>query len=157
MAAAERGAEDFYKLSKALKAAGRTDLRKYLHMRMLAPANAVIPKVKAAARSQLPAEGGLNALVAGRRIRARVRTGEATAGVSIVSPRQGSSSASTNRGYVRHPVPKDHDVWVRQELPRAAGWFDDTIEADAPAIRRGVERGISDTLDHIARQVEGGI
>ena len=140
----DMGAKVFYEMSAKLKRAGDGDLRKQLHKEVREGAKPVLPAVRRSAGSRFPARGGLAAHMAkGSRYRAVVKTGAATAGVSIrankVDPR------SDTQGRVAHPVParggepmrdeKGRRVMVVQRFPGAVGYFREPIEAEAPAIR----------------------
>jgi hypothetical protein len=134
-----KGAEDLLALSKRLKAAGQTELRKELHKDMREAAKPLIPKVRKAAREQLPSAGGLNERIAKKPYRSQVRTGARTAGVRItgskVDPR-------INQGRVWHPVfgregkaKNGGRNSVVQNVPSADGYFDDTLRDQGPAVR----------------------
>lgn len=144
--------EDFYRLSKALKAAGRTDLRKDLNKALRAAGKPLIGKTRAAARDRLPQGGGLAAGVAKAPQRVQVRTGEKTAGVRIVVANNKSAARAANRGQVRHPV-FGTDKWVTQALPRAEGWFDDTLAREAPRIAGpAIEEAIDAMVQRVIRE-----
>lgn len=142
------GAERFLALSKALKAAGQTELRKDLNKSMKDAVKPLIPKARDAAGRMLPQKGGLAKKVSKTPIRPQVRTGQDTAGVRlVVGKRRGSAAASTNRGTVSHPVFKT-GVWVQQSV--TPGWFDATLEAEAPAVTR---QAIEDALEVMSQRV----
>lgn len=153
-----RGADEFLRLSKALKHAGRTDLRKELHAGLKRAARPLIPKTRAEAMRRLPQGGGLAARVAKVPQRVDVRTGR-DPGVRLVvskSSRGSAAAAGANRGVVRHPVFGNRDVWVAQSVP--PGWFDDPIKdsARAPAIRRDLEQAIETVAERVVRDTRGG-
>ncbi len=147
------GAEDFLRLSKALKRAGRTEMRKHLNAQMKKAAKPLIAKSKAEALKTLPQRGGLARQIAREPQRIQVRTGTNTAGVRIVVGRRAGGARSTNRGFVRHPVFGNRDHWVTQKVP--SGWFDDTMRAGAKPIRREVIRAIDDVANQIVRDAGG--
>jgi len=146
------GAEKFLRLSKALKAAGKTELRKELNKSLKDAVKPLIPKVKDAARAKLPQRGGLARKVAASSVRPQVRTGQATAGVRlVVGKRRGSAAASTNRGVVRHPV-FGRNTWVEQQV--TPGWFDATLEAEAPGeTKQAIEQALETMFDKVRRDV----
>lgn len=148
-----RGAEDFYALSKALKAAGRLELRRELNAEMRKAAKPLIAKTRAAALEKLPHRGGLAAQVAKEPQRVQVRTGQATAGVRIVVGRKKGGAQSANKGVIRHPVfarGGKEKVWVNQTVP--SGWFDDTLQHWAPIIARpAVEAAMSNIVEKVVR------
>lgn len=143
------GTEQFLRLSKSLKAAGRTGLRRELNTGMRRAARPLIAKTRAEAGKRLPKRGGLAAQVAREPQRIQVRTGSRTAGVRIVVARKAGGARGANRGKIRHPVFGNRDVWVDQKVP--AGWFDDPLREAAPAIRREVERALQDVVAQIVR------
>lgn len=146
-----RLANDFLKVSKALKDAGEKGLRRELHRNVRVAVKPLIPKARAAARAELPKRGGLNRRVAGSPMRTKVSTGRNRYGVRIeVIAAGGRGARRSNRGVIRHPVFGNRERWVDQRVPD--GWFDDTMRAAAPAIRRDVEKAIEKTLNDIARR-----
>ena len=143
-----QGADRFLRLSKALKEAGRKDLRRELHAGMRKAARPLISKTRSEAGRRLPQRGGLARQVAKEPQRVEVRTGR-TAGVRLVVAKKAGGARGANRGVIRHPVFGNREVWVDQKVP--AGWFDDPIKAEATAIRRDVERAVQNVIDRIAR------
>ena len=143
-----KGADDLLKLSKKLKAAGQTELRKELHRDVRETAKPLIPKVRAAARKQLPKAGGLNERIAKKPYRAQVRTGAKTAGVRItgtkVDPR-------INEGRVWHPVFGRRKPGEIQRVPSADGYFDDTLRDEGPEIRDELRKTLAAWTNRLAR------
>lgn len=144
-----RGADDFYRLSKALKHAGRTQLRKDLNKSLRTSAKPLISKTRQEALRRLPQRGGLAAQVAREPQRIQVRTGSTTAGVRIVVGKNRGGAQQANRGVVRHPVFGNREVFVEQRV--TPGWFDDPIKQSAPEIRRDLERALESAADKIVR------
>lgn len=142
-----RGADDFLRASKALKAAGQTEMRKQFHKDMKAATKPLIRKAKAAAKSQLPS--GLAKVVGAAPITAKVKTGR-DPGVTVGVGKKGGGAAATNRGTVRHPVFGRQNSWVEQPVPRAKDWFDGTMRAGTPEVRREMEQTVGRVLDNIA-------
>ena len=145
-----RGAEDFLKLSKALKHAGRTELRKELTSSLKRTAKPLIGKTRDEARRRLPQKGGLAKRVAKTPQRIQVRTGAKTAGVRVVVGKSNSGARGANKGVVRHPVFGNRQVWVNQSVP--PGWFDEPLRKSAPEVRRGLEKAIESIADKVARE-----
>lgn len=143
------GADDFYKLSKALKHAGRKELRKELHKGLRTAAKPLVKKTRAEALRLLPKGGGLARQVSKEPQRVQVRTGTRTAGVRIVVPGKNGGARAANRGVVRHPVFGNRKVWVNQNVP--PGWFDGPLLESAPAVRRDLEDAIGRVVDQIVR------
>ncbi len=145
------GAEDFLKLSKALKAAGRTELRKELNKELRSAVRPLIPMTRAAARAKLPRRGGLAERVARAPQRVQVRTGATTAGVRIVVGKNGSGARAANQGRIRHRV-FNTDRWVEQDVP--PGWFDDTLKREAPGVAKpAVEQALENVAQRVIREV----
>lgn len=145
------GAEDFYRLSKALKAAGEKELRKELNAELRKAGKPLIARTRQAALEQLPSSGGLAAQVAKEPQRIQVRTGAQTAGVRVVVGRRRGGARGANRGVIRHPVFGNTDRWVNQ--PVEPGWFDKTLERDAPGIARpAIEAAMQSIADKIVNQ-----
>lgn len=146
-----RGAEDFLDLSKALKAAGQTELRKELNKAIRAAAKPLIPMTRAAARRDLPARGGFAAGVARAPQRVQVRTGQKSAGIRVVVGKNSSGARGANAGTIRHPVPGS-GVWVDQSV--TPGWFDETLKREAPSTARpAIEAALRDILNKVVREV----
>jgi hypothetical protein len=143
-----RGAGDFLKLSKALKAAGRTEMRKELNKRLRVAAKPLIPEARAEARRTLPQAGGLADQVARAPMRVQVRTGQ-QAGVRIVVGKDRSGARAANQGLIRHPVFGNREKWVAQQVP--SDWFDRPMQQSAPRIRPELEKAIQSVLDDIVR------
>lgn len=146
-----RGADDFLKLSKALKHAGRTEMRKGLHKGLRVAAKPLIPKARAEALRRLPKRGGLAQQVAKEPMRVQVRTGN-TPGVRIVVGKKRGGARAANRGVIRHPVFGNRDVFMDQKV--RPGWFDDPLKASAPEVRRDLERAIDDVANQIVREAK---
>lgn len=144
-----RGTEDMLRLSKALKAAGRTELRKELNKRMRRAARPLIPLAREEARRVLPQSGGLAELVAHAPMRVQVATGARTAGVRIVVGKDRSGARAANHGLIRHPVFGNRDRWVEQAIP--PHWFDGAMDRNAPHVRPAVLRAVESVMQEIVR------
>lgn len=143
-----RGADEFLKLSKALKQAGKTELRKQLNKGMKDAAKPLIPLTRQAARDRLPRRGGLAAQVARTPQRVQVRTGAATAGVRLVVGKTGSGARGADQGVIRHPTFGHRDRWVSQKVD--AGWFTETILHNKhrvlPEVKKAMERVVAEVV-----------
>lgn len=146
------GADQFLRLSKALKHAGRTELRKELNAGLRRAAKPLVRKTRTEALRRLPSRGGLARQVAREPQRVQVRTGARTAGVRLVVGKRDGGAQAANRGVIRHPVFGNRDVWVNQRVP--AGWFDDTVKQNVPAVRRELEQALHDVAERVVR--DGG-
>lgn len=144
------GADRMLAVSKALKAAGETGLRKQLNKGLRDGAKPLIPKARSAARAKLPQSGGLADQVAREPIRIRVKTGRDPA-VSVVIGKRRGGAIATNKGVIRHPVFGRPGSFVSQQVPSARGWFDDEMEREAPSVRPELERVINDMAEQIVR------
>lgn len=145
-----RGADQFLALSKALKHAGRTELRKELNKQMRDGAKPLIPKARAEAQSKLPQSGGFAKQVAKEPMRVQARTGRHP-GVRIVVGKKRGGARSANRGFIRHPVFGNRENWVTQEVP--PDWFDGPMRGSAPEIRKALQQALEDVADKIVRGV----
>lgn len=144
------GADAFYRLSKRLKEVGGTgkgSLRNEMNKALKAAVKPVVPKVKEAARSKLPKSGGLNERIAKRTPKVVTATGVKTAGIRIQDK---STDPRINQGRVYHPV-FGRTPGVVQQVPEARGYFDETIEREAPAVRDDVVDILVDFARQIAR------
>lgn len=152
-----RGTEDFIRLSKALKAAGRSELRKELNKGLRRAAKPLIAQTRAAALEKLPKAGGLNELVAKTPQRVQVRTGAKTAGVRIVVVQSRSGARRANRGVLRHPVfadttkPRDEWTWVDQKVN--SDWFDGPLREGAPLVVPQLTVAMQAIADRVVRGV----
>lgn len=142
-----RGADEFLRLSKSLKAAGQTGLRKELNKAMQAAAKPLIPKVKAAAAATLPKRGGLAQRVARKPYRVQVRTGEATAGVRITAAK---IDPRIDEGRLFHPVFGRKPGVVQSVTP---GYFSDTMSESGPAVRDDLAQALEDFAGSLLREV----
>lgn len=98
-----------------------------------------------AALRDLPQRGGLAATVAKRKPSTRSRGG-ANPRVTIIAKGAG---ASTDKGFVRHPV-FNTGRWVVQKT-KGAGWFTETLRQGAPTVRKE----LLDVIKTVARKVRG--
>ena len=143
------GADQFLRLSKALKHAGRTQLRKELNAGMRKAAKSLIPKTRAAALDgRLPDAGGLAQRIAKAPQRVQVRTGK-DPGVSIVAGKAGSGARAADVGFIRHPV-FGRDQFVTQAVE--PGWFSKTLQDAAPDVVPDLERALADVADRVVRE-----
>lgn len=132
-----RGAEDFLALSKRLKAAGQTELRKELNKSMRQAAKPLLPKVREAARANLPKHGGLNERIARKPIRIQTRTGANTAGVRVVGTKV---DPRIDEGRVFHPV-FGRKPGVVQRI-KGRGYWSKTLEKSGPDVRGDVLKAL---------------
>jgi len=153
-----RGAEDFLALSKALKAAGQTELRKALHKGMASAAKPLLPKIRQSARDRAPKAGKLNERLARKPYRAQARTGAATAGVRIVGGKVDPRMNALGRVY--HPVfgrkgkaANGGRNAVPQTVPELRGYFDEPIRESEREIRGDLIRALEDFKNSLVRGV----
>lgn len=161
-----RGADDFLKLSKALKAAGEDKLRKELNKGIREGVKPVSVKAEKRLRESLPyaPRGG------GKAVSQTVqpRTGR-DPGVRVVvrygSKRASNAQSANSKGVIRHPVFADFDLnsgavgrkgwrWVNQSVPSAKGWFDDTYRDAGPEVRRSIELAMQAVADEVVRKAK---
>jgi hypothetical protein len=143
-----QGAEKLRDLAKALKAAGRGDLRKQLTKGIRAAADPVVKDLRKSMMA-LPADGdtGTRRAVA-KAIGVQILTGK-NAGVRIRVNRRRLPAGKRGiadafeRGKIRHPVHGNREVWVTQ---RTGGpWF-------APVARRHRE-GLTHAVDNVLTDI----
>ncbi len=141
-----QGADEFYRLSRALRNAGRTGLRKELTKGLRLAAKPLIAQTRAAAAAELPKRGGLGRSVAKAPQRVTVATGARTVGVRIVAkgPVRGA-----NAGTVRHPVFGHRDRFVFQQV--RGGWFDRTLTDAAPTVTPAILAAMDAVMETVVR------
>jgi hypothetical protein len=153
------GAAQFLRLSKALKDAGQTGLRKELNKGIRDGVKPLVPKA-----AQKLSEGLPNA-ISGKPVRqtVQVRTGR-DPGVRVVvrygSKRASNAKLANREGRIRHPVFADGEKtrkewrWVNQDVPNAKGWFDETYTDAAPDLRRAIEAAMEAVAERIVREAK---
>lgn len=152
------GADSFLKLSKALKAAGETELRKQLHKSLRDATKPLTKKTQAKLAESVPA--ALRSRAGKTKQAVQVSTGR-DPGVRVLVRygKRGTGLAASNARLlnqgkgIRHPLFGDRDHWYTTPAPAAEGWFDDTLTKEAPDVRRELERGLNDFAAQLARQV----
>jgi hypothetical protein len=85
-------------------------------------------------------------VVAKASMRTKVATGRNPA-VTIIA--KGIAVRSTNRGFVRHPVFGNREVWVTTRVP--PGWFTEAMQNSAPKVRGEILEAMYDVARRIAR------
>lgn len=143
-----KGAEQFLKLSKALKGAGRTELRKELNKRIKKAAKPAGDAVKDAARSGFPQRGGAGAFFAKKRATVVTATGK-DPGVKIRFAK-GDKRLDTE-GRLSHPVfgrPGSRAI-TRIQPGILSGGFQES----APEVRKDIEAAIQSVIDDVVKGV----
>lgn len=150
-----RGADDFLRLSKALKNAGHTELRKGLHKALRDVVNEVKPKAAQELADALPSRMRGRGRAVKQAVQVKtgndagvsvgVRYGKAGRGIGAVNAKLINQS-----GKFRHPVFKT-GRWVTQSTG-GQGWFDKTYANEAPAMRDALERVLEDVANQIIRK-----
>lgn len=138
-----RGAEDFLALSKRLKAAGQTELRKELNKGLRDAAKPLIGKTRQAFAGGLPRRGGLAQVISRRPMRVKVATGT-NPGVSIVAAK---TDRRIDEGVISHPV-FGRRPNVTQRV--TSGLFSETLQQEAPAIRVELVAAVDRMTDRVA-------
>jgi hypothetical protein len=151
-----KGADQFLRLSKALKEAGDTETRKALHKALRDVVNEVKPEAAKALADALPS--GLRARGAKVKQAIQVKTGrDPGVSVAVRYGKAGSGLGAVNakqinrKGTFRHPVWKTGS-WAEQSTKGGAGWFDKTYENAAPQMRDGLEQAIEHVADDIVKK-----
>jgi hypothetical protein len=144
-----RGADQLGDLAKALRAAGDggKGLKRELHRGMNRATKPLRAEAQQAAKTRLPQSGGLAASVAKSKFSTRILTGR-NPGVSIQA-KGGSAAATTDRGFVKHPVFGNRSRWVTQSVE--GGWFTKTMRGGAPVVRKELVEAIENVADQIRR------
>ena len=137
-----KGANDFLVLSKKLKAAGETGLRRDLNKGLQRAARPLARAAKEEAGAVFPRRGGLNEIMRRRQVVVRTSTGAKTAGVRIVALK--IDRRVDELGMIRHPVFGNREKWVSQYVPAAKGYFTNLMREQVPAVRREVLGALRD-------------
>ena len=147
------GGEKLAALSRALRAAGETGLKRQLDQdvhKAVAPLPAAI---RASALATLPRRGGLAAKVAGSKVTIRRRSGAVNPGIRV-STTHPFRIGKMDRGAFRHPVfadtskTRDQWTWVEQKVP--PGWWTTPTDRVRPQVVRAVE----DAIEAVARNID---
>jgi hypothetical protein len=158
------GADAFYELSKRLKLAG-PGVRSQFHKGIREAAKPLLPAIRRQAEARFATRGGLNRHMSrGARYRVVAKTGITTAGVSIRANK--TDPRTDTQGRIAHPVPGPDGkplrrpdgsrIMVVQHFPEAVGYFRETIEQQAPAVRDELEQQlISYAEQHLSGQIRG--
>lgn len=144
------GGEQLVRLSRALRDAGRTELRKDLNAELREIGKPLVEKTRAEARRRLPKRGGMAAAVAKAPQRLAISTGR-DAGVRIIVGKTKSGARAANSGFIRHPVFGNRDVWVDQKV--RPGWFDDPLKGSESEVVPALQRAMEKTVDRIVGEV----
>lgn len=153
--------EQFLSLSKAMKNAGQTELRKDLHRGVAAAVKPLLPE------AQQALAGGLPASLAARGSRVKqvvqVRTGnDPGVTVGVRYGKRGTGLGASNarmanlHGVIRHPLFGDREHWFNTRVPGAEGWFDRTYGGAAPRSRAAIEQVMEDTVRRIIEEARHG-
>lgn len=144
-----KGADDLLKLSKRLKAAGQTELRKELHKEMRKAAKPLVKKVKDGAAERIGEHGGgIEDHYAKKPVRAQVRTGAKTSGVRVVMPK--TDPRVDSQGRVYHPV-YGRRPGVVQTVPGVKGFFSESLKEGSGEVREELRRTLAAFTERIAR------
>lgn len=145
------GAAKLGAVAKRLKETGDKDLRKELYRGIQRAAKPVRPALVEAARRNLPKRGGVNEYVAAY-LKTRISTlanRPNDAAVRVTTTRKDVDIRGINRGRLRHPVFGNRKVWADTRVK--AGWFQETVKAEAPAIRAEIVKVLDEVAEKIAR------
>jgi len=133
--------------SEALGKKRRSEIRKAI-------TNSTRPvrqKIRDAAVEKLPHRGGLNRWAA--TLPTAISTFSAnSSSVKIRQTKRGHDLKSLDEGKVRHPVYGNRKKWVEQSI--AAGYFTDTVEAEAPKIRAEVTAAIEKYIESVGKEMQ---
>lgn len=153
-----QGADDFLRLSKALKAAGEKDLRKGLHKGLRQAVAKHKPTVAEGLAAVLPS--ALSGRGTNVKQAIQVKTGtHPGVTVGIRYGKAGRSLGASNaklvnqRGLLRHPMfGSGKDVkWVNQSIG-GSEWFDDGWRKVAPELREQLMRVLDEVAEDVIRK-----
>jgi hypothetical protein len=142
------GADQFLRLSKALKNAGKKRLRTELNKGLREGVKKAMPDAERRLAEALPYSSGKPVTQV-----VQVKTGRdpgVTVGVRFGSKRHSNAVLANREGQIRHPVFKT-GAWVSQPVP-AKGWFDETYANAAPLIRPALEAVLEDIAQKVIRE-----
>lgn len=141
-----RGADDFLRLSKTLKAAGRGDLRKELNRRIRIAAKPAVKAVKDAAREGLPQTGGAGAFFGRKSATVVTATGK-DPGVKIKFAK--ADPRLDSEGRLSHPVfGRPGSRAITNIRP---GILSEGFQSSAPDVLDEVEKAIDSVIEDIVR------
>lgn len=153
---ADQGVDQLRALSRRLKEFGDRGLQREFTREITAvmkPLRKV--ELPQSAMEVLPNKGGLNRRVAKTVFRIQKKTGLQQAGIRLNARYMYNILKMDNPGWVRHPVFKRRGeegrrtVWVTQRI--TPGWFTRPTDAARPR----VQRGMTEAMNHMARQIDG--
>lgn len=150
MSVEARGAEQFARLSKQLKEAGRKDLQKELNRAIFRATKPFKADVKHSLADNLPQHGGLAKRAAATKLTTRRRTSATAAGVRVVG-RGSLSLYHLDRGQVRHR--KGGDIAAGKVQSITPGVWTVPAEATAPQVRREIEQA----MDRVGKMINRGV
>lgn len=154
------GAEDFLKLSKALKEAGNKGVRRELNKGLQDAVKPLLPGAAERLAAALPS--GLQGR--GRRVKqvVQVKTGR-DPGVTVAvrygkrgSGGLGASNAqlANRQGLIRHPLYGNREKWFSTKAPGTQGWFDDYWREHAREALPASEKAMQHVIDKIVREAK---
>jgi hypothetical protein len=153
-----QGGDDFARLAKALREAGRKDLRNQLARGLRKGAKPLIPAAQEAAEKAFPKRGGLADVEAAKKFTVSIRNSAQAASVRITSPGRNVNLKLLNRsGRIRKPVFADKAksrsewIWKDQEIPGGLGWFDRAMNENAPKVRPELEAAVQRVIENIVK------
>lgn len=147
-----QGAEDYARLARALKAAGRKDLQRELGRAVREGGKVVRGEGRVVAVEWLPSRGGLGPRTARAAYRTRMRAGRSPSVTVVASLRKQDGGGKVDlramdRGRLRHPV-FGRGRWVTQQI--RPGWWSEVGLRSGRKARRLVEAG----MDRVRQQLE---
>lgn len=143
------GSHDLERVARRLKRAAAGELRKELYRGINRAVKPMKQAAKDAADRELPQRGGLNKFVASSKFGTRTRGFGRSPGVSITAKKSGHDLRSLDRGRLRHPLFGNRRFWYQQ--PVRAGWWTQTLNDEAPLVRRELIRVLDDVAARIGR------
>lgn len=149
-----RGADQFDRVARAMRAAGQGDLLKEMTQALKRAVKPVTPASRARARQILPQRNGLADRIARAPQRTTARAGNTSTTVRVTVAGKKSGAATADAGTIRHPVFGRPGSFVTQRV--RPGWFTDTVEAEREGMQANVVEVLNDYTQRLARQLDGG-
>lgn len=148
-----RGAEQFFALSKRLKAAGELGLRRELNTGLRKAGKPMVEVARTGLAAGLPKRGGVNTFISTKKMSVVTRTGAKTYGIGIKVNKQ--DERLDTEGRLAHPVFNRRNadgkrVYVVQRI--RPGIFSGAMQDAAPVVRDALQ----DTLDDFTERVANG-
>jgi hypothetical protein len=158
-----QSADDFLAFSKAMKNAGRKDLRKQLNKGLQEAVKPLLPGAAEALAQTMPTRSDELRERAGKvRQVVQVTTGRdpgVRVGVPYVRERKDGLGASNARllnlhGQLRHPFFGDREKWFNTPIPAAVGWYARYYSTHTDGIRASLDDVLQSVADQVVKEAQ---